>query len=111
MFRAVKRFILESGRPSNWRKASRDAKRRDGECQITGDRKKLEAHDITPFHLIDDPRSKSYTFWMGNLVTLSHYSHHKSGHCNDPKWKTYNPEIMKIVKFMKKIRKKCKVGL
>ena len=57
----------------------------------------LEAHDITPWHLLSN-RQKSDYGWLvrHNLISLCHRHHHQLGHLNDSDWMKYNPHIREV---------------
>jgi len=93
MFYKIKRFFLEASRPPAWRKAAADWRKAHPFCAVCGLKKTLEVHDVTPYHLIENPKNKSYEFWMHNFITLCHHDHHRLAHCGDPTWRSYNPVI------------------
>lgn len=107
----IPRLFIESLRPSNWRKASKIQKKLFPFCAICKITKKLEAHDIIPYHLIPDPESWTVEDWLRNMITLCRHDHGRQAHCADPGWRCYNPEIVDIAAVLEKYRKKCLRGL
>jgi hypothetical protein len=108
MFLKLRRFFIEASRPPAWKEAARDWKKANPVCAVCGLRKTLEAHDVLPYHLIEDPWSKPYEFWIKNFITLCHHDHHRFAHCGDPEWLAYQPEIRRLAETVKKFSKLCR---
>lgn len=89
----LKRVIYEAKRPQNWRRASKDWKKQHPNCAICNSTKKIEAHDVYPYHLVENPTEKSYEFWFENLISLCFSDHRGLAHCNDPGCLTFNEDI------------------
>ena len=108
MFWRVRRFLLEASRPRAWKEAARDWKRANPFCAVCGLGKTLEVHDVIPYRLVEDPRSKTYDFWIQNFITLCHHDHHRLAHCGDPAWMAYQPEIRRLAETVANMKKSCK---
>lgn len=108
MLQKIRRFLLEARRPKAWRRAAKDYKRRHPFCAVCGLRKTLEVHDVIPYHLVEDPRSKSYEWWLANFISLCHHDHHRLAHCGDPRWRDYNPRIRELASTVARLMKFCR---
>jgi len=104
----LRRFLLASKRSDAWNQASKDWKRLHPECAMCGLTMNLEAHDVIPYHTIKNAASKSYGWWMLNFITLDHDCHKKFGHCNDPDYMKFQPNIRAFADASKYYREACK---
>ena len=101
LFVKLRRFIIESKRPTAWKQASRWYKHDHPACEMCGDSKQLEAHDIYPFHKWPFPDKVSYDEWYLNLISLCHTDHRRHAHCRDPDCMLYQPAIREIAMFIR----------
>lgn len=103
----LRRLLLEARRPAAWRKASRDWKRSHPLCAVCGLKKPVEAHDVTPYHLVVDADAKPYEFWIRNFITLCRHDHRRLAHCGDPQCLSYNPRIRSLAETVSQYKTYC----
>ncbi|MEM3608711.1 MAG: hypothetical protein QW238_07610 [Candidatus Bathyarchaeia archaeon] len=108
MLLGFRRFLLEAGRPEAWRRAAEDWRRMHPSCAICGLRGAVEVHDVIPYHLVEDPGSKPYEWWIQNFISLCHHDHHRLAHCGDPAWLCYNPRIRELASTIQSFGKFCR---
>lgn len=101
----LKRFVLESRRPSKWRRASKEIKQEYPYCQICYVVKELEAHDVVPYRFFENPNRISVAEWKRNMIVLTHDIHFLIAHKGDPSWLKFNMGIRKIAEFIKEMNR------
>jgi hypothetical protein len=107
VFARLRRWILETKRTDAWKRASHDWKQLHPVCALCDGTDSLEAHDVQPYHTIPDAATKTYDFWMTNMISLCHRDHRAFAHCNDPDCMLYNPRIRDLATVVVSYRQYC----
>ncbi len=100
MLNRFKRFLETASRTKEWGAASRDYKRKVPFCEFCRLDKTLEAHDLTPYHLLSESEKHDYSFLILNLITLCHHDHRQQAHCGDPNCLLFNTRIRDLARYV-----------
>ena len=76
-------------------------------CEICGNKKGVECHDVYPYHKIVMPAQWTIVMWLANFFDLCGNCHHYFGHCGDPACDAYNPKVRDIAAAIAKLKKYC----
>jgi hypothetical protein len=107
MFETVSRWFQTRGRTSAWNKADHDYRAAHSTCEMCNIGKQIEAHDVLPYHTLNDIQKNDYNFLMTNLISLCHQEHRQIAHCGDPKCLKYNNKIREIARTVESYRQYC----
>lgn len=96
------RSIYEGKRTRTWQRASKRYKKRNPYCAACPRKnKKIECHDILPYHCLTNKQKNNYRWLIQeNFISLCRSCHHYFGHCKDPQWRDYNPEVIIYAKSL-----------
>lgn len=103
----IRRWIIETKRTDAWKQASHDWKQLHPVCAICDGINDLEAHDVIPYHTLPDAATKTYEWWMDNMITLCHRDHRAHAHCSDPNCLLFNPRIRELATAVQPFRQYC----